>query len=167
MLRKAKNAVHRVVNNLAHIYYGSPAKKLIFIGVTGTDGKKKTCTLIHHILTVAGIKAGISGTLSSAHTTTPGSGQLQKLLSEFVKNGCTHAVIEVTSIAIDQHRIAGINFDIGVATNISDNEHLDYHGTFEKYRDTKVKFLQNCKTIIANADDPSIPLLRQQKLITY
>lgn len=172
MLRKIKNVVHRIINKSAHIYYGSPGRKLIVIGVTGTDGKTTTCTLIHHILTTAGIKAGISGTLSSAHTTTPGSGQLQKLLSEFVKNGCTHAVLEVTSIAIDQYRAAGVRFDIGVLTNISDNEHLDYHGTFEKYRNTKIMFLKNCKVTVINADDPSSSFWTSQnddghKVITY
>lgn len=172
MLRQVKNVAHRTINSFAHLYYGSPGKKMTVIGVTGTDGKTTTSTLIHHILTTAGIKAGISGTLSSAHTTTPGSGHLQKLLSEFVKNGCTHAVIEVTSIAVDQHRIAGIGFDIGVLTNIANNEHLDYHGTFEKYKKTKFNFLKSCKVAVLNADDPSFSSWHshsstKQKLLTY
>lgn len=155
MLRKIKNIGHLITNLAVNQYYRSPAKSLTVVGVTGTDGKTTTSSLIHHILLTAGIKAGISGTLMSAHTTTPGRGQLQKMLKEFVKNGCTHVVLEVTSIAIDQHRIAGIKFDIGVLTNIANNEHLDYHGSFENYRAAKIKFLKNCKTAIINSDDPS------------
>ena len=77
-------------------------------------------------------------------------------------------VLEVSSIAIDQHRIWGIDFATGVLTNIANNEHLDYHGNFENYRDSKIKFLKSCHKIITNGDDPSVALINgaiyQQKL---
>lgn len=171
MLRKLKNFFHLLSAVAANMWYRSPSKKIIVIGVTGTDGKTTTVNLIHHLLTQAGYKAAVLSTLSSAHTTTPGSWKLQKFLSQSLKNGCTHVVLEVTSIAVDQYRILGIDFSIGVLTNTANNEHLDYHGTFEKYREAKIKFLLTCKTIIANADDAAFAYLksklRSQDLIAY
>lgn len=133
-------------------YFRFPAKKLIIIGVTGTDGKTTTVNLIHHILTAVGCKTAILSTLSSAHTTTPDSFKLQKFLAQSLKNGCTHAVIEVSSHAIDQNRIWGINFAVGVLTNIANNEHLDYHKTFENYQNTKLRFLASCRQKVFGPD---------------
>lgn len=145
MLQKVKNIFHLFEAVLAATYYRFPAKKLFVIGVTGTDGKTTTVNLIHHILTKAGYKAAIYSTLSSAHTTTPPPFRLQKFLAQSFKNGCTHAVLEVSSHAIDQDRIWGIPFAVGVLTNISDHEHLDYHKTFENYKNTKLRFLATCR----------------------
>ena len=183
MLRKLKNAVHLAQARWANFRSGNPSSKLTVIGVTGTDGKTTTSSLIHHILTTAGVKTGISSTLLSPHTTTPGRGAVHRFLAQCLKNSCTHAIIEVTSIGIDQNRVAAIKFDIGVLTNIAQNEHLDYHGTFEKYRDTKINWLLSYKTIVTNADDSSLSNLKSllqrsaepisnryvknQKLITY
>ncbi len=154
----------------AAIVLGFPTKKLVVIGVTGTDGKTTTSTLIHHILTSAGIKTAISSTLSSLHTTTAGRWRIQKFLSQSVQNGCTHCVLEVTSIAIDQHRVAGVDFQIGVLTNIAQNEHLDYHRTFEAYRQAKLRFLLSASKVVTNADDPSLSVLKSKPhppLLTY
>ncbi len=161
MIQKLKNILHFFESLFGAVIFGFPGRKLKVIGVTGTDGKTTTVNLIHHILTTAGYKTGISSTLSSAHTTTPGRWHLQKFLRQCLDNGCTHVVLEVSSIAIDQYRIWGIDFAIGVLTNIANNEHLDYHGSFENYSDIKIKFLKSCKKIISNGDDPSAVFLNR------
>ncbi len=148
IVRRIKNFGHLLEAVGACFYYRFPGKKLTVIGVTGTDGKTTTVNLIYHILTAAGIKTAVYSTLSSAHTTTPPARKLQKFLVTSLKNGCTHAVLEVSSHAIDQNRIRGINFAVGVLTNIAEHEHLDYHQTFENYRDTKLGFLKTCKTVV-------------------
>lgn len=171
MLRKLKNIFHLLEAVGAAVFFHFPGKKLIIVGITGTDGKTTTTTLIHHILTAAGIKAGLSSTLFSPHMTTPGRWRIQKFLWQSVKNNCTHAVLEVTSIAVDQHRIWGVNFALGVLTNIAGNEHLDYHRSFENYRLTKLKFLQSCPLVILNADNQSVTFLEEtlkgKKIIKY
>ncbi len=161
MLRKLKNIFHLFESISAAVFFRFPSKKLTVIGVTGTDGKTTTTTLIHHILTTAGLKAGLSSTLMSAHTTTPGRWRVQKFLWQSVKNNCTHAVLEVTSIAVDQHRIRSIDFAVGVLTNIANNEHLDYHHSFESYRLAKLKFLKMCPKVVLNADDSSFNFLKE------
>lgn len=148
MLRKLKNFGHLLEAIIAAFYYRFPARKLVIVGVTGTDGKTTTTNLIYHILTEAGIKTAVLSTLSSAHTTTPDSWRLQKFLTQSLHNKCTHVVLEVSSHAIDQYRIFGTNFAVGVLTNIADNEHLDYHKTFEKYKNIKLKFLQSCEKTV-------------------
>ena len=144
MCQSIKNFFHLCEAIVATMVYRFPSKNLTVIGVTGTDGKTTTVNLIHHILTESGYKAAVVSTISSAHTTTPDSWKLQKFLSQSLKNGCTHVVLEVSSHAIDQHRIWGIKFAVGVLTNIAENEHLDYHKTFENYKNTKLKFLKAC-----------------------
>lgn len=151
---KIKNLYHLLVAVGAAVYYKFPGKKLVVIGVTGTDGKTTTVNLIHHILTEAGYKAAVISTLSGIHTTTPDTWKLQKFLAQSVKNGCTHAVLEVSSHAIDQHRIWGIDFAVGVLTNIAPNEHLDYHQTFENYKNTKLRFLKSCHISITPLNWP-------------
>lgn len=172
MLQKLKNIFHFFEALAATIIYRFPSKKLTVIGVTGTDGKTTTTTLIHHILTTAGFKTAILSTLSSAHTTTPGRFAIQRFLRRSLDNGCTHAVLEVTSIAVDQYRTWGTRFAIGVLTNIANNEHLDYHHNFQNYQLAKFKFLLSCPIIIANGDDQSCEALRNKiqdtnKLIEY
>lgn len=171
MIQRLKNILHFGEALLATILFGFPGRKLTVVGVTGTDGKTTTSTLIHHILETAGYKSGISSTLASAHTSTPGRWRVQKFLAQCVKNGCTHAVLEVTSIGIDQHRVYGTPFAVGVLTNIADNEHLDYHKTFAKYKAAKIRFLLECKTIVANIDDASFDTIKAKakkaKLISF
>lgn len=152
MLQKVKNIFHFFEALAANILYRFPSRQIIVIGVTGTDGKTTTASLIHHILTSAGKKTAILSTLSSAHTTTPGRFGVQKFLRRSVDNGCSHAVLEVTSIAIDQYRVWGTNFTIGVLTNIANNEHLDYHHSFENYKNTKLQFIASCQKKIIGPD---------------
>lgn len=175
-LSKIRKFKHLLESYREQLLYRFPSKKLVVIGVTGTDGKTTTTNLIYHILTSVGIKTAISSTLSSPHMTTYGRGWVHAFLGRSLKNGCTHAVVEVTSLGIDQLRVHGVDFNVGVLTNIADNEHLDYHGTFEQYKKTKIKWLLGCKTVIANADDESISDIKSQiakshikgqRLITY
>ncbi|MDO8515159.1 MAG: UDP-N-acetylmuramoyl-L-alanyl-D-glutamate--2,6-diaminopimelate ligase [bacterium] len=167
MIRKLKNIFHLLEAIFWNVYYGFPSNKLTVIGVTGTEGKTTTVNLIHHISTTAGIKTGILSTLSSAHMTTPGRKEIQKFLFQCVKNKCTHVILEVSSHAIDQNRIWGMPFQIGVLTNITGNEHLDYHKNFENYQETKIKFLESCQTLILNSDDPSINMLVKRSRHKY
>ncbi len=153
-----RNFFHLFESVVAAVYFGFPGKKMVIVGVTGTDGKTTTVNLIHHILTTAKIKTGMWSTISSAHTTTPGRWRLQKFLAECVRNGDTHAVVEVSSHAIDQNRLWGIDFTVGVLTNIADNEHLDYHKTFTSYAKTKLRFLQTCKKVVLPEAVPQLSI---------
>lgn len=179
VLQNLKNFYHLIQALLANIIYGFPGKKLYVIGVTGTDGKTTTTSLIHHILKESGKKAGMISTLGAKvnnqehpvglHTTTPTPFLIQKLLNAMVKNGCRYAVLEVTSHAIDQNRIWGIPFRLGVLTNIT-HEHLDYHHTFNNYMETKTRFLKSCSKVVLNVDDKSstaVSTLLLKSVITY
>ncbi len=167
---------------LAHLcaaWHGFPARKLVMIGVTGTDGKTTTTNLIHSILTAAGINAGMISTVNAIiggqaydtglHTTTPDAPEVQKYLAQMVAGGQTHCVLETTSHGLAQHRVDACEFDVGVVTNIT-HEHLDLHGTFEAYRAAKARLFEMMalsarksvpKTSVLNADDPSFEFLRQ------
>ena len=158
---------------------GYPAKKLFVIGVTGTDGKTTTCTLIYEILKAAGIKAGLLTTVSAViggeeietglHTTNPDPSLLQPILKKAVGQGATHMILEVTSHGLDQNRVWGCNFQIGVLTNIT-HEHLDYHGSFKKYREAKAKLMLTTQYSILNKDDSSYEWFKNRckgKVIPY
>lgn len=122
--------------------YDYPAKKMIVIGVTGTDGKTTTVNLIYSILKQAGLKAGMVSTVNAVigeeimdtgfHVTTPASPEVQKFLALMVEKGVTHVVLEATSHGLVQHRLDECYFDIGVITNVT-HEHLDFHGNYENY----------------------------------
>ncbi len=148
---QVKNA-QEAVGYLAAAYHDFPSRKLVVIGVTGTDGKTTTSTLIHSILRVAtNGKAGLISTLSAVigdktldtglHVTTPSAPQIQSLLAQMVANGLTHAVLEMTSHGLAQGRLNGVDIDVAVLTNIT-HEHLDYHGTFENYRAAKARMFE-------------------------
>ncbi|MBA4376302.1 MAG: UDP-N-acetylmuramoyl-L-alanyl-D-glutamate--2,6-diaminopimelate ligase [Anaerolinea sp.] len=170
---------------LASAFYGHPGRKLTVIGVTGTDGKTTTCNLIYQILKNAGIKAGLISTVNAVigeeiidtgfHVTTPEATEVQYYLTRMVEAGLTHVVLETTSHGLVQHRVTSCEYDIAVVTNIT-HEHLDYHGTYESYRDAKAKlFLSlndtkdkkngNPRLSILNADDQSYKHL--DSLIPY
>jgi UDP-N-acetylmuramoyl-L-alanyl-D-glutamate--2,6-diaminopimelate ligase len=131
---------------LAAAWHGRPARRLVMIGVTGTDGKTTTCNLLHAILQAAGWRAGLISTVNAVigervldtgfHVTTPEALDIQGYLAQMVAAGLTHCVLEATSHGLAQHRVAACDFDLGVVTNIT-HEHLDYHGTFEAYRQAK------------------------------
>lgn len=170
MLRKLKNTYHFLQAILANIYYGFPSRKLTVIAVTGTDGKTTTASILAEILLAAGLKTALITTVGAKinttfydtgfHTTTPSPFALQKYLKLAKSQGCTHVVLEATSHSIDQYRIWGIPIEIGILTNIT-REHLDYHKTYHKYLNVKMKLLTLAKTRIINKDDESFSYLVQ------
>lgn len=179
LIRQFKNLFHLLEAITANIYYGFPSRDLKIIGVTGTDGKTTTASLIYHILKIADRKtsmistvyANIGGNLyeTGLHTTTPNAYDVQKYLRLAVKNHDEFFVLETTSHAIDQNRVWGVDFAISVITNIT-HEHLDYHRTYNNYLKTKAKLLQSSNTPIVNADDKSYDQLKQllpQKYYSY
>jgi len=135
---------------LAAAINGNPARNLIMIGVTGTDGKTTTVNLIFNILLACGIKAGMISTVNAVignelidtgfHVTTPDAIEIQSLLRKMVKSGITHVVLETTSHGLDQYRVDACEFNIAVITNIT-HEHLDYHGDYEGYLNAKFKLI--------------------------
>lgn len=145
---------------LASEYYGNPSQKLIVVGVTGTKGKTTTCHIIEHILCSMGKSVGILSSISvpGLHVTTPDVLFLNQKLAEFVKKGKKYAIIEVSSHGIDQKRIAGIKFDIGVLTNLAP-EHLDYHGSFKEYKAVKMSFINSCPIKVIWPKKTNIKLL--------
>jgi len=165
----------------ATIHY-FPARKLKVIGVTGTDGKTTTANLIYHILDLAGKKVAIISTVSAKignqeidtgfHVTTPNPWLLQKLLHKMVNQKIEYVVLEVTSHGLDQYRLLGVPFEIGVLTNVT-HEHLDYHKTYENYVAAKAKLLEAAKIAIVNKDDESYKFLsskfkvQSSKFIAY
>jgi UDP-N-acetylmuramoyl-L-alanyl-D-glutamate--2,6-diaminopimelate ligase len=165
---------------LAAAFHGYPARKLRVIGVTGTDGKTTTVELIRSILTTAGHKTGMISTVEALigderhptglHVTTPDALQVQGFLAQMVDAGTEYAVLEATSHGLAQHRVTACDFDLAVVTNVT-HEHLDYHKTYEGYREAKSRLFRDLatsfrkpdapKTSILNADDSSFEYLRQ------
>ena len=147
---------------LANNFYDYPSRKLKMIGVTGTNGKTTTSYIVKHLLESLGVQCGLLGTIAyhigtqelSSHLTTPDIVYTTKLLSEMVANGLTACVMEVSSHALDQGRVEGILFDVGIFTNLS-QEHLDYHGSMEKYLEAKKKLFVSSKHAVINKDDGS------------
>lgn len=170
MWQKIKNIYHLFVAALANLIFWFPARKLIVIGVTGTDGKTTTVSLIYHILKESGESVSMITSIGAKirqkkydtgyHVTTPGSFYLQRMLRQAVSFKNKYFILEVTSHAIDQYRIWGIPFKIAVVTNIT-NEHLDYHKTYDNYFKTKQKLIKISDTAIVNQDDSSYNRLRE------
>jgi len=175
--------------HLAAAWYRFPTQRLRLIGVTGTDGKTTTVSLIHAILEAAGQPAGMVTSVNAIigdeevetglHTTTPEALELQQLLAQMVEAGCECAVIEATSHGLAQYRLEACHFDVAAITNIT-HEHLDYHQTFEEYREAKALLFRNLaasfrkpnvsKVSVLNLDDPSFDYLKEipsDKQIAY
>jgi UDP-N-acetylmuramoyl-L-alanyl-D-glutamate--2,6-diaminopimelate ligase len=171
--------------HLAAAWNGYPARRLIMIGVTGTDGKTTTSNLIHRTLLTAGCRAGLISTVNAVigeqvldtgfHVTTPEALDVQAYLARMVQAGLTHCVLEATSHGLAQHRVAACEFDVGVVTNIT-HEHLDYHGTFEAYREAKGRLFSALsrksakpfgveRAAILNRDDDSYAYLAALALV--
>lgn len=181
MLRSLKGLYHLLVSIFAVLWYGFPAKKLSVIGVTGTDGKTTTTTLIYEICKKAGFKTSMITSVHAViagksydtgfHVTTPSAFYIQKYLREAVDHGDTHMILEVTSHALSQYRVFGIRFAVGVLTNIT-HEHLDWHKTFNRYLRTKAILLQKSQIVVLNRDDADsyayiMPRVRNKKVMTY
>lgn len=145
---------------LCHRFFGNPAEKLRLVAVTGTNGKTTVTTLIKQVLEQTGHKAGLIGTIHTeidtmevpAKYTTPEAWDLAALLARMVMAGCDTAVMEASSQALDQLRLWGLTFDVGVFTNLT-QDHLDYHGTFEEYYQAKKSLFRQVRTMIVNIDD--------------
>ncbi len=152
-----------VAGIMAHNFYGQLTEKIKLIGVTGTNGKTTIATLLFKLFTVLGYKCGLISTvqnqvgekiLLSTHTT-PDAVSLNKLIAEMVAAGCSYIFMEVSSHALDQHRVAGLHFAGGIFSNIT-HDHLDYHKTFDEYIRVKKQFfdsLPSSSFAISNADD--------------
>lgn len=147
----------------ATTFYGNPSSKLKLVGVTGTNGKTTIATVLYGLFRGLGHKVGLLSTVCNyidsriveATHTTPDPVSLNALLAQMVEAGCEYAFMECSSHAIQQRRIAGLSFAGGVFTNLT-RDHLDYHGTFENYRDAKKLFfdhLEKSAFAITNADD--------------
>jgi len=181
MIRTVKNVYHLLTGIISLLWFRFPGRELTVIGVTGTDGKTTTTTLIYHILKKAGIQASMITSVHAVvagktydtgfHVTTPNAFYIQKYLREAVDHGDTHMALEVTSHGIDQHRVFGIPFRVGVITNVT-HEHLDWHGTFTQYLKTKMSLLEQSHIAIVNMDDKNVyaqglKLLTKNSVITY
>lgn len=159
------------LGQMASEFYGNPSSKLTLIGVTGTNGKTTIATLLYHMATLSGQKAGLLSTVENriadtvipATHTTPDPVQLQQLLARMVEEGCTFCAMEVSSHAAHQHRIAGLTFAGGIFTNLT-RDHLDYHKTFANYLAAKKSFfdmLPPSAFALANADDRNGAVMMQ------
>lgn len=161
---------------MANIIYGRPSEKMIIIGVTGTNGKSSTVSLIAKILEEAGYKVGAASTvlfkvadkewLNDKKMTMLGRFQLQKLLKQMIDAGCDYAIVETSSQGIEQFRHLGIHYDVCVFTNLTP-EHIEAHGGFDNYKKAKLKLFKHLeklphktlagkkinKAIVANGDD--------------
>jgi len=148
---------------MAGKWFGEPSKELTLVGVTGTNGKTTIATLLYKLVRVMGHKAGLLSTVVNyieeeavpATHTTPDAIELNGLLRRMVDAGCTYAFMEVSSHAIAQERIAGLDFDGALFTNLT-RDHIDYHKTFDNYRDTKKRLFDGLKKTafaVTNKDD--------------
>lgn len=171
---------------IAPAFYDYPARKMRMIGVTGTNGKTTTTHILRSILSKAGFKVGLIGTIHTLigdqvfpmKNTTPDVIDLQALLSKMVEAGMDYAVMEVSSHAVALNRIAGCEFDVGVFTNMT-RDHLDFHQTFENYMDAKAGLFRQLgaagsvktkKMAVINIDDPAGAVMQANSgcdILTY
>ena len=156
-------STEETVGPVATVFYGEPSKHLKLVGVTGTNGKTTIATLLYHMFRKFGHKCGLLSTVCNyiedeaipADHTTPDPIELNKLLHQMVEAGCEYAFMECSSHAIAQRRIGGLKFAGGLFTNLT-RDHLDYHKTFENYRDAKKAFFDGLEKeafAVTNADD--------------
>jgi UDP-N-acetylmuramoyl-L-alanyl-D-glutamate--2,6-diaminopimelate ligase len=168
------------VAELSAAFFGFPSRKLQVIGVTGTDGKTTTSTLIHSILLAAGKRAGLISTIRAEiggqsydtgfHVTTPEAFDVQRYLHDMVEAGTEVAVLETTSHALDQGRVLCVDYDVAVVTNVT-HEHMDWHGNWENYMQAKARLFRALnhsyrkpstpKAAVINADDKSYEWLKR------
>lgn len=170
----------KAVGFAASNFYGEPSRQLKLVGITGTNGKTTTTTLLYNLYRKLGFQTGLLSTVvnmiddeavPSTHTT-PDPISLNALLAEMVEKGCSHCFMEVSSHAIHQHRIAGLHFAGGAFTNIT-HDHLDYHKTFKEYIEAKKAFfdsLPSTSFALTNKDDKNGMVMCQNtkaKVVTY
>ena len=170
----------RALAQLASSFYGHPSSKLKVIGITGTNGKTTTSLLVEKVLEAAALTTGVIGTLGyrcreefiPVGCTTPDAVMLNRIFDEMVGKEITYACIEVSSHALKQERVAEVDFDVGVLTNLT-RDHLDYHTTLKDYKEAKAKLFNGLKTkamAVINRDDSFgrhlLPSLKS-RCITY
>lgn len=146
--------VRRAMPHISNMFFGDPSLDLRVVGVTGTNGKTTTAHLVKAVLDHAGLPCGLLGTLSGARTT-PESPHLQASLRTMLDDGMRAVAIEVSSHALVQDRVTGMDIDVGVFTNLSP-DHLDYHGTIDAYFDAKAILFRTglLQAAVINTDDP-------------
>jgi UDP-N-acetylmuramoyl-L-alanyl-D-glutamate--2,6-diaminopimelate ligase len=155
----------RAVSVLANIFHGQPSHALAVLGVTGTNGKTTTAYLVRHLLASAARRCGMIGTVQiddgvqscEAEMTTPGAVDIARLLATMRQSGCAACAMEVSSHALDQHRVSGVRFAAAAFTNLS-GDHLDYHKTMENYAAAKARLfaaLEPSAVAVVNAHDPA------------
>ncbi len=146
-------------------WFGRPAERLKLVGVTGTNGKSTVTYMLKTILEACGHKVGLVGTiqnmigeraLPSAHTT-PDPYDLHSMFALMAAEGCSYAVMEVSSHALDQDRVEGCFFDAAIFTNLT-QDHLDYHKTMDNYLEAKKRLFTRCAAAVINQDDPWTPV---------
>ncbi len=157
-------------------FFGSSCDRLTLIGVTGTNGKTSVSYIIKGLLEAFGIKCGVSGTLGCCTDeciftglTTPCPYELHKMFRDLEEKGVRYCVLEASSQALHGERLYGINFAVGVFTNLT-RDHLDYHKTWENYRESKKKLFSSCEKAVVNGDDESSRYMTKGfsgEIITY
>lgn len=163
--------------DLSAAFWGYPAQKLQVAGITGSKGKTTVSVLLHHLLQSAhppvgrlstvGIKIGEEELFLPGHFTTPEAPQVQELLAQMVKSGCKQAVLEVSSHALQLERVRGIEYEVGVFTNLFE-DHLDLHGSMQNYFAEKSKLLERSRFAIINSDnDWTKALLDHENIWSY
>jgi UDP-N-acetylmuramoyl-L-alanyl-D-glutamate--2,6-diaminopimelate ligase len=175
----------RALARISENFYKRPAERIAVTGITGTNGKSTTAFLIESILSAAGRKSALIGTIEyhvagkvyPAPHTTPEALELARLLHEALSQGATDAVMEVSSHALAQQRVFGVPFDVAVFTNLT-RDHLDYHKTMEQYFYAKRVLFEGCgtdppRTVVTNLDDeygaqlPGFSRKRSRTVLTY
>lgn len=161
---------HSFKSSLANFYYRWPTKDIKVIGVTGTNGKTTTCHLINHILESAGYKTGMITTTTikigqkkmtnKIKMTTPEPFLLFGLIRSMKDKGCQYLILETSSHAIAQHRVNGVDFDMAVMTNLT-REHLDYHKTFDEYKQAKFWLFDNLADFMRKPNTPKVAILNR------
>jgi len=158
-------------------WFGNPAARMKMIGVTGTNGKTTVTSLIKHILTSSGVKVGLVGTIQNeigdeifpTEKTTPDAYELQELFRRMADAGCDYVVMEVSSHALDQHRIGNTHFDVAAFTNLT-QDHLDYHKTMENYFAAKCRLFEMAEVGVINIDDiygKQLSLVAPCRVVSY
>lgn len=173
--------VREAMEIVAPFFFDYPGKTMRMIGVTGTNGKTTSTNIIRQVLKSAGYKCGMIGTINVlideesvvSHNTTPDVVDLQKFLYRMKEAGCQYVVMEVSSHALALKRVAGIEYDTAVLTNITE-DHLDFHKTMEAYRDTKSLLFEHLtdgekpnKTAVFNADEPASNVIEARTKAPY
>lgn len=156
LVKNTREAFGAVCEN----WFGNPLERLKLIGITGTNGKTSTTYIFKHILEKLGYRVGLIGTIQNmvcdevyeTHFTTPDTYELHELFAKMVEAGCSYCVMEVSSFGLEQGRVAGLEFELGCFTNLS-QDHLDVHGSMEAYFKAKCILFEHCKYALVNTDD--------------